>query len=512
MSVGWLTELAWKSVLLAALFLLILALANRRSAAEKSLIGDCGLLSLLLLPVTIRWLPPFELAAPQFVESAVERIAPTAYAVAAPAASAASAGAAGAFDWNALALALYLLPAAAGIAGLAFSLLRLRQLYARSSVLEDGSWLTALASAQNRVGLKHGTALLISDEINSPISWGVVRPVIMIDPNARSASERAEAIITHELAHVHRLDWLKLIVARVVVALFWFNPLVWVLARRCHQLREEAADDAVLRTPVTKSDYAELLVTAVRHSNSRSMLAVNGVAPSKSSITQRVNHVLDGARPRQAAALKWSAGLVAIALVTNAALAVTQPVLEHNWGTDPNAGERAAAALSAIPDPHARTLARAILMHDWNARKIEGDTNFNAPRAVQPLVRALRDDDPRVRRIALWGLSEMRPAPEYITPSVSRLLSDPYPEVRAQAARTIGDFESVRNSRSIEKLLLNDPSPAVRLQAAHALGDIQDPASATSLQLALSDPDPAVRRKAGWALKQVAEAQKILNR
>ena len=114
------------------------------------------------------------------------------------------------------------------------------------NVLVDPSWLAALAMAQRRMGFKHGTALLVSEELRSPVSWGVMRPIILLNEQAVDATAEAEAIIAHELAHVARLDWAKLLIARLACALFWFNPLIWLLARECHQLREEAADDAVL--------------------------------------------------------------------------------------------------------------------------------------------------------------------------------------------------------------------------------------------------------------------------
>lgn len=514
MSVEWIVELGWKSLLLAGLTLVVLALARSRSAAEKSLIGDAGLLSLLLLPVAIAWLPRLEIAAPELVGVAVASLAPPGgLAPASVASEVLATQAAVAFDWSGFAVGVYLVPVALLLAGLGYSLFRLSQLYSGARVLEDGRWLSALAAAQNRVGVKHGTALLISDEVSSPISWGVVRPVIMIDPGAHAATDRAEAIIAHELAHVERLDWMKLVASRVVLALIWFNPLVWLLARRCHQLREEAADDAVLRMNVATSDYAELLVTAVRHCSSRPLLAANGVAPSSSSIAQRVCHVLDSTRPRRAAAISWAVVALTVAMSANAALASSEPVLERSWGIDRNAGERAATQLSQLPGTHARTLAAAIRTRDWSVRRVAGDTNFDEPRAIGPLLLALRDDDPVVRRIAVRGLSELRPSPDPLAiPQVSRLLYDPSPEVRAEAAGAIGEFPSVRNSRSIEKLLLTDPSPMVRLRAAHALGEIQDPDSRPTLELAARDSDTSVRAKARWALGQVIEAEQRMNR
>src|ERR1700709_1968203 len=52
----------------------------------------------------------------------------------------------------------------------------------------------------------------------------------------------AYPVLAHEIAHVVRRDWAMLILARLVVALFWFNPLMWLLERRLIEEAEEAVD------------------------------------------------------------------------------------------------------------------------------------------------------------------------------------------------------------------------------------------------------------------------------
>jgi hypothetical protein len=192
---------------------------------------------------------------------------------------------------------------------------------ARAEVLVDGHWLSALARAQRRMGFKHGTALLTSNELSSPISWGVIRPVILLNTRAVEASSEAEAIIAHELAHVARLDWAKLLLGRVATALFWFNPLVWMLAREAHQLREETADDAVLAADIADTDYAQLLVGVARHECPGLLLGAHGVAPSKSSLARRVARVLDGKSVRGPVARSFAAGVLVGAVMIAAPLA-----------------------------------------------------------------------------------------------------------------------------------------------------------------------------------------------
>jgi beta-lactamase regulating signal transducer with metallopeptidase domain len=513
MTVDLLLELIWKSALCAATTLVLLRLLRRRSAAEKSVVAHLGLLALVLLPLGALAMPSIGLPAPESVSAFLADAAPS-EALAATAAAPAATSAAAPLDWRTLAVAAWLLPSLALLVALIVALARLQLIRGRADVLVDPGWLAALARAQRRLGFKHGTALLTSGELASPVSWGVVRPIIIVDRAAAAQATRAEAIIAHELAHVARLDWLKLLAGRLAVALFWFNPLVWALARRSHQLCEEAADDSVLRAEIGSADYADLLLGAARHANRPALLAANGVAPSRSSLAQRVAHVLDGSRPRRAARAGWRAVSLVAVLGVNAALAAAEPMMRAPLErlASAEAGEEAAAQLDRIGSRHTRALALAIRRADWNARRVEGGTLFSEPAAVAPLVRALGDDRPEVRRIALWGLSEMRPTVGSMASApVARLLADPAADVRGEAARALGDFGAVAQAEAISALLA-DPDPEVRRQAAHALGDLQSPASRAALQRATRDPDSSVRAKAAWALRQVGEAEAILDR
>lgn len=333
-----LTSLALKSLVLAALTFGVLRLARSRTPAERSLIAHLGLLGILLLPIGSvllpRWAPlPQDLFASDGAASA----APAAPALTHPAEisrPAVEAATAAPF-FNAptlaeLAVWIYALPLALMFAMMAAAVFRLFAMRQRAEVLVDGAWLSALAEAQRRMGFKHGTALLVSEELRSPISWGVLRPTILLDPRAVSAVGEAEAIIAHELAHVARLDWAKLLIARLACALFWFNPLVWLLARESHHLREEAADDAVLLTDIAGSDYATLLVNAARHDNRAVLIAAHGVAPARNSLKRRVIRVLDANASRGPAGTGWSfLGLASVLAIATPVAAFTTVAAER---------------------------------------------------------------------------------------------------------------------------------------------------------------------------------------
>lgn len=349
----WFVPLAAKSIVVAGGALLLLKLLRNRSAADRSWIAHLALAGLLLLPVATFALPTFDVAGPEFlvgkaeVQSPSPAVQPVTAATPEPATASAPVSdepgvGSAPVDWP---FWSYAVPAALLLLLTLIALGRLFVLKARATVLVDAPWLTALARAQQRMGFKHGTALLTSNELPSPISWGVVRPVILLNAEAAESHGEAEAIITHELAHVARLDWAKLLLSRVAVALFWFNPLVWLLAREAHQLREEAADDAVLATDIDETEYARLLVGVARHECRGILIGAHGVAPAKNSLARRVKRVLDGAVKRAPGGWRW--GSAAAFFAAGMAVPVAALNLVPATTVAPDAG-----SVAAVSTPH----------------------------------------------------------------------------------------------------------------------------------------------------------------
>ena len=398
--------LAWKSALIAGLTLGLLRLVRKRSAGERSLVAHIGLLALLALPVASLALPQWqplpaswaaEAAPPTTMASAIADRAALAPATRANPTDAPAtgttevAGSAPAMfpAVSDIALLVYAFPLALLFGVMLLAVVRLFAMRGRAEVLVEGSWLSALAEAQRRMGFKHGTALLVSNELRSPISWGVLRPTIVLSPKAVEAVGEAEAIIAHELAHVARLDWAKLLASRVACALFWFNPLVWMLARESHQLREEAADDAVLMADIDGPDYATLLVGAARHDNQAVLLAAHGVAPGKSSLKRRITRVLDGSLKRGPASASWI--LMSLVIVAG----ITAPL----------------AAFSATAKPLPEAEARAVSVP---AERIAVATSQAASTATAESTAAASAPAKRLSAEDLVSMRAVGVTPEYV--------------------------------------------------------------------------------------------------
>jgi hypothetical protein len=132
---------------------------------------------------------------------------------------------------------------------------------------------------------------LASAHVSSPLSWGVVRPVILLDRRSVADAKSAEAILAHELAHIRHGDWPALMAMRAAVAIFWFNPLVWLLARTLEDQMERAADEAAARL-VGVEHYTEILLAQARSARVPAIPAL-AMASRRGRLSRRVLALLN---------------------------------------------------------------------------------------------------------------------------------------------------------------------------------------------------------------------------
>jgi len=146
------------------------------------------------------------------------------------------------------------------------------------------------------LGASREVRLLESHKSLVPMTWGVLRPIVLLPFTWRDWSrERQRLVLLHELAHVKRYDVAFQLLARLACAMYWFHPLAWYALRRLRIERETACDDCVLMAGERPSDYAQQLVEIVRSCCIPVMSAAVAMAQS-TKLERRVRAVLDRAR------------------------------------------------------------------------------------------------------------------------------------------------------------------------------------------------------------------------
>lgn len=167
---------------------------------------------------------------------------------------------------------------AAGVAGLLLyaliSALRLRRRVRAALLLRDRIW--------------------ICDEIDSPFILGVFRPRIYLPSDM--AGEEMEYVLAHEQAHLKRRDhWWKPI-GYLLLAVYWFNPLVWLAyVLLCRDI-ELACDEKVIRQlgAADKKAYSRVLLS---RSMSRRAVTACPLAFGEVGVRARVRSVLSYKKP-----------------------------------------------------------------------------------------------------------------------------------------------------------------------------------------------------------------------
>jgi len=215
-----------------------------------------------------------------------------------------------------IAIGLWLAGALAALITVIAGMWHLRHIARRSTPLQSGAWREILDRIADGYGIRRPITLLQSTHPTMLLTWGVIRPRILLPASALDwSTDRIEVVLRHELAHITRSDWPILIAASVLRAMHWFNPIVWIGHARLRQESEQACDDLVLGSGITAADYAAHLLAVARDTIRRRPVwsAATAIA-HPSTLEGRVRAMLNARlnrRPTTAVA-RWTSALVAL--------------------------------------------------------------------------------------------------------------------------------------------------------------------------------------------------------
>ena len=207
----------------------------------------------------------------------------------------------------------WLIGAGLTLVPLFLGLISLWHLKRSSRLVTCGPLLLALQEVKEQLGMTCSVQLLDSRKRCMPMTWGILKPTILLPSRAhRWSSNRLRIVLMHELAHFRRRDCLTQLLAQIARAVYWFNPLTWLAARQLRTLQERACDDLVLNHGFHAADYAQhvLALSAGYRSPAYAVGLASAVArPSK--LETRVLSILDPCQNRR----PLSHGLIRIATV-----------------------------------------------------------------------------------------------------------------------------------------------------------------------------------------------------
>jgi beta-lactamase regulating signal transducer with metallopeptidase domain len=141
----------------------------------------------------------------------------------------------------------------------------LRRLARRAKVIGAPEWKRVLEGERLRAGVTNPVALLSSDAVTTPLTWGIRAPVILLPAECADwPHDHRAVVLRHEMAHIARGDTLTQMLGAVTCAIYWFHPLSWVAARGMRAEQERACDDRVLSSGTPAVEYASHLLEVAR--------------------------------------------------------------------------------------------------------------------------------------------------------------------------------------------------------------------------------------------------------
>ena len=140
--------------------------------------------------------------------------------------------------------------------------------------------------------LKRSLSIRQTETIAAPLSYGVIRTVILMPKNTEWKNiYQLRYVLEHEYVHIRRLDMLTKLIMIAAVCIHWFNPLVWVMYILFNRDLELSCDETVVRRfgMDIKSVYATALISMEEKKSGLTPLCNSF---SKNAIEERIRAIM----------------------------------------------------------------------------------------------------------------------------------------------------------------------------------------------------------------------------
>ena len=160
-----------------------------------------------------------------------------------------------AIPWMEIGFGALLVGIAARVVWLGMGVLRLLRMK-RDGVVVDAPEYSEL---QQQLGTDATIAQVAG--LPQPATFGVRRPTVLLpDALADATASLRRAVVTHELFHVRRRDWLAVLSEEMVRTVLWFHPGIHWMTAQIQLAREEIVDELTVSATGDRRTYVEALL------------------------------------------------------------------------------------------------------------------------------------------------------------------------------------------------------------------------------------------------------------
>ncbi|MGB3077656.1 MAG: M56 family metallopeptidase, partial [Saprospiraceae bacterium] len=133
-----------------------------------------------------------------------------------------------------------------------------------------------------------------SGYVSSPVTIGHIKPVILFPIGIINQlnPQEVEAILTHELAHIVRRDYLSNLIQSFIETIFYYHPVTWWISNKVRTERENRADDLAISWCGDHVGYAKALITVQEMELGNAPSLSIGFASGKGAMLARIQRIL----------------------------------------------------------------------------------------------------------------------------------------------------------------------------------------------------------------------------
>jgi bla regulator protein blaR1 len=142
----------------------------------------------------------------------------------------------------------------------------------------DVAWRLYVKRTAATMGIVRDVKIWLSEWVTSPVTIGYLKPIILIPVAAINnlTPHQLEAVILHELSHIHRFDYFLNLIISFIKTVLYFNPFVKLLVKSIEKEREYSCDEMVLQFQYKPGEYASALLRLEQNKHRQMVMAAAG--------------------------------------------------------------------------------------------------------------------------------------------------------------------------------------------------------------------------------------------
>lgn len=276
-AIFWLDMMVLRPTLIIILAFICLHICRQWSASHKHWLALCGLLSLPLLPAFHQVLPsiPVELLPQSWQPPQGGSQSPSSTPL----------------PESMAFIALYLAGLIYCLFRFSMDILALYTVKRHSYSCSNQAFSSLLNKLAGQTGINRAVALQWSEDEIPPLTFGVIKPVIILPKSMQQKNmQEIEHILLHELGHIRRMDWPIMVAGKLTCCLLWYLPWATWLFKQMESLSENACDDIATNHGKERSAYAHHLIRIVKD---RTILLTPTAFKQRAGLYQRIDDLLD---------------------------------------------------------------------------------------------------------------------------------------------------------------------------------------------------------------------------